>query len=411
MEKESSLGKIGIASVVFGIMASSLTQNNTWHGITILGSAVIVSTVSKWLKTKDVFYDVFRELKLFTEKERAHVISKWDYPWGKKYLLNLPMGMSVKDFEKKKDEISQHFGNHVTFSYVDAGKMTVELIETKLKTLYPFALQSFNNAMEIPIGYGRKEFISCSFTEKNPNLVVVGMTGSGKSVFFRQVIVTIILTRLVTEILLDLIDLKTGITFKLFKNCVHVDGYADDLPGAIAITNKLERVMKKREEKMAEYNIDNITDYNKRFPEKRMPYRLVVVDEFITLLDERSPISSSFARIVRQGRSSGIFFIFGTQKATSESFPRSIRSNLGNKLCFRVHDEYDSRSALGQSFGELASKIEVKGRAIYQDVENHEVQVMFLSPETAKQLISPFVSPEKQVDSSMLLGVRKVDNC
>lgn len=410
IEKKSNLITEGIINILIGTIFHSFTGKQYWNLLTLLGIGITSWEISKWFKKKDEFYKLFNELKLYTETERPFIITKWQYEWGNKYLLNLPLGMSVNDFEKNKDKIEQYLGAEVNFKFAEEKKITMEIIKTQLNSKYEFEIKKFENIMEIPIGYSKKGFESCCFTEKNPNLLVIGMTGQGKSVFFRQVICTIILSRTPQEILLDLIDLKTGITFKMFKNCIHVDGYADDLSGAISIVTKLEYIMKKREKIFSNLNIDDIQQYNKINKNKPLEYRLVIVDEFATLLDEKSNISSIFTKLIRQGRSAGIFFIFGIQKATTDYLPRSIRSNIGNKLCFKVHDEYDSRNALGEKYGHLAVGLEYKGRAIYQDDENKEVQVMYLSAEKAKKLIQNSYRKTINIDKNNLSGVTPIDN-
>src|ERR1041385_6182669 len=80
-----------------------------------------------------------------------------------------------------------------------------------------------SGALMFGVGYGRTGKVWVDLTEL-PHLLLGGTTGSGKSVFLRQVLVRLVLDHGPEELVLVLIDLKGGMEFQIFRGLPHLMG-------------------------------------------------------------------------------------------------------------------------------------------------------------------------------------------
>lgn len=299
------------------------------------------------------------------------------------YLVHMPTGTSTEDFEKKSLVIAQAIGKNIEVEFEHAGKSTVrmEVIKNILQNKYKFEPIKFPHPTEIPIGYSKKSFISLHLSDKYPNLLMAGCTGSGKSTCLNQIIINTILTQTPTnnkppKVLLNLIDLKSGIEFIHFKRCSIVNSYATDIEPAQQIIFKLEKLAIDRQKLFAKSGVSKIDDYNARYHNKQLPYHLVIVDEFADLRNHKE-IIGSFDKVLRKGRSSGIFFILSTQRPTRDTIPGNLKANIQCHIAFRTTSKLESEIILGYG-NQDAVKLNVPGRGIYQAYDMCEVQPMYI---------------------------------
>jgi S-DNA-T family DNA segregation ATPase FtsK/SpoIIIE len=387
---KTSLATEGLVSAVFGVAAATFSGDPRWHAFTFLGTGLIaLQLTKKRSKTEDLLAAAGLVGKAYSGKEETpYAIDHKIMDYGQQYVLHLPIGLSVDDFNKKKTAISNAFGGEVSFQIVAPKKICMDVITNQLHTVYPYDLCKFENDLEIPIGYSVKGFITHNFTDKRPNLLVVGMTDFGKSNFLRGAICSVINDLKGTK--LHLIDLKSGIEFSVFKHCSSVDSYATSVSEAQDVVDKLVKLMKQRQQIFERAGVYKIQNYNKKFPDRKMEYHLVVVDEFASMSsegkDNEKEIKSKFNMLLRQGRATGIHFILSTQRPTVDSISGNLKANIGAVLCFRTANRLESRISLGEESSQ-AAEINIQGRAIYQDFEQREVQVMLLDENQTRQLV------------------------
>jgi adenosyl cobinamide kinase/adenosyl cobinamide phosphate guanylyltransferase len=291
------------------------------------------------------------------------------------YTVKMPVGMTLQEFRNRSGAISQAIGDDVDVSFclVGQSKLKMTIIRGKLKDFYVFEQVKFKNSAEFLIGPGKFGIVSVDFT-KHPNMLVAGGTGSGKSTFMVQLIINTILTN--PDVILHLIDLKSGIEFHTFKNVLSVESYADDIGPAADIIYKLDALMESRQKTLAGSGVVKLSDYNDRYPLRQMKYHLVIVDEFANLREEKG-IKAIFDKVLRMGRNVGIFFVLATQRPTVDTIPGNFSANIHCRIAFKTTLERESEIILGYGNQE-AAHISVPGRGIFQAVEQVEVQPMFI---------------------------------
>jgi hypothetical protein len=384
VNKLNSFGKEGIICITFGIFSGEaikiMTYANNWPlwcWFFIIGGSGLM--LRQLLKPEVEMEKILKNSGIGKEDDYPKIIDLDK----DSYKVHMPKGTSSEDFEKKSLVIAQSLGKNVEVEFEHIGKSTIKMdvIKNTLKNKYEFKSIQYKHPTEIPIGYSKKEFVSLHLSDKYPNLLMAGCTGSGKSTCLNQIIINTILTQTPTDnkqpkILLNLIDLKSGIEFTHYKKCSIVNSYAVDIEPAAEIILKLEKITIEREKIFAKSGVSKIDDYNLRYKSKQLPYHLVIVDEFADLRGQKH-ITTVFDKVLRKGRSSGIFFILSTQRPTVDTIPGNFKANIQCYLAFRTTSARESEIILGYGNQE-ANKINIPGRGILQTYDRVEVQPMYI---------------------------------
>ena len=95
----------------------------------------------------------------------------------------------------------------------------------------------------------------------------------------------------------------------------------------------------------------NILEYNRRNPEHRLPWLVVVIDEFADIIlsldkKERSQFEKQINRLAATGRAVGIHLILATQRPTTDVITGTIKANIPARVSFRLPSQVDSRTIL-----------------------------------------------------------------
>lgn len=208
--------------------------------------------------------------------------------------------------------------------------------------------------------------------ETLPHHLVVGQSGSGKSVFLKQTLASVLFNIEAFE-KVYLVDLKGGVELAqyaaLHERFELVDDY-DQLP---AIAAEIYQTMRQR--------LSYMRDKGETvYPDRHI---LFVVDEYAQI-NQFEPITrdekfnhkqllSHLNRISMLGRAAKVTIWAQLQKATIDNISASFRNNLQSKICFKVHSNYDAAIVFGSTedlpgvtslggFQNLA-----KGRFIFSD--------------------------------------------
>ncbi|WP_297871491.1 FtsK/SpoIIIE domain-containing protein [uncultured Oscillibacter sp.] len=156
--------------------------------------------------------------------------------------------------------------------------------------------------------------------------LIVGRTGSGKSVLLNNLLVTLMDEYAPWELSLYMVDMKKvefGAFMSKGQEAAHVKACAatGEVRYIISMLETLERVMQMRQNFFTAIGCKKLSDFRRENPTLLLPRVLVVVDEFQQLFlnaagRERDDILRLISSITRLGRATGFHLLFASQEMT-----------------------------------------------------------------------------------------------
>lgn len=195
-----------------------------------------------------------------------------------------------------------------------------------------------------------------------PHLLVAGQTGSGKSMFLHNVILSLLLQYSEEEVNLLLIDPKE-VEFSFYRNAPQVREVVSNTERAERKLRDMCDEMDNRYSMFAEKGVRDIFSYNENSTVK-MPRVVVIIEELADLIiSQGEEIISDITRLVVKARACGIHVILATQRPEAEFMTGKLRSNFQCRVAFSTATNFDSRIILGK-YG--AEKLKGNGDGIFR---------------------------------------------
>ncbi len=232
---------------------------------------------------------------------------------------------------------------------------------------------------------------------KMTHLLVAGASGSGKSVFLRCLIISLIYKYSPEDLRLILIDPKKT-EFVIYDHLPHlvVDEIINEtgkviqsLNWAIGEMNRRYTLFEKKS-RSGTYVV-NIDEYNANLAEgeKKLPKIVIIVDELADLmLSAKKDVEERIQNLTQKSRAAGIHMILATQRPSTDVITGIIKSNLKTRIAFSVTAEVDSRVILDATG---AQKLLGKGDMLYTDEGTAvpvRVQSASIESEDAQKVVS-----------------------
>lgn len=169
---------------------------------------------------------------------------------------------------------------------------------------------------------------------KAPHILLAGQTGSGKSKWLSQLLITLLLTRNPSELQFYMIDLKR-VELSVYENFPHVQKICMEADESIDLLKQLINEMNRRYKLFQESKVKDISTYNNKFKDKQLARIVLVIDEFAELTIRCDDVSDYIQSLTQLARSSGIYIILGTQRPSVDVVSGIIKSNLPSKVVFK----------------------------------------------------------------------------
>ena len=232
-----------------------------------------------------------------------------------------------------------------------------------------------------------------------PHLLVAGATGSGKSVALNVMLTSILAKKTPEEVRMLMIDPKV-VELQVFDGIPHMllPVVTDMKKAALALRWAVDE-MERRYQLFADAGTRNIDTYNRRvdrvlrgdmslekfmpkrkgkvsaqdengqeilldpiegetadaesFTPEKLPYVVVVVDEFADLMMVAAKdVETCIARLAQKARAAGIHVILATQRPSVDVITGMIKANFPARVAFKVSQRQDSMTILGRSGAE-----------------------------------------------------------
>ena len=312
------------------------------------------------------------------------------------------------DFTKSEDDISKKYFDDLpedvlesTISYVNGGvEETAGEVETVFgKDFVPAKEQWWSgrsaSKIEIPFGIGEDKSVQSLVISQESGqntAIVIGIPGSGKSVFLHSIILNAALTYSPNELNFYLIDFS-GVEFNNYAlhHLPHARVIAPEAERefGISILNELKEEGLRRMALCRDNEVSSIVDLKRKRPDLVVPRLLVIIDEFQKLFEGNDALSrdaqDKIAIIIQEYRKFGINLILATQQLVSgASVPRDL---IANRIVFRAKPS--DFSQLIETRGRNTPLLST-GECIYNSQSGSEYD---------NRLVRSFFFPKKDIDS------------
>lgn len=197
--------------------------------------------------------------------------------------------------------------------------------------------------------------------DKTPNLLIVGATGTGKSVCINSIVASILYKAKPDEVQFIMIDPKRwelsnykNIPYLLKPIATHPIDASEALGWAVS-------EMEKRYRFFSYAGVSNIDEYNEFIKDiddkKPMPKIVICIDELADLMIcVPNEIEDSICRLAQKSCAAGIHLVVATQRPIPDIITDKIKANISSRIALRVSDQDDSRIIL-----DLTGAEELKG--------------------------------------------------
>jgi DNA segregation ATPase FtsK/SpoIIIE, S-DNA-T family len=197
-----------------------------------------------------------------------------------------------------------------------------------------------------------------------PHLLVAGATGSGKSVCINSLITSLLVMRTPDEVQFVMIDPKQ-VELSQYRGLPHLRlPVVTDMEKVVAALRWTVLEMERRYGLFAEVGARNIVAFNDRFPDERLVYLVVVVDELADMMmTAPEDVERLICRLAQLGRAAGVHLVVATQRPSVDVLTGLIKANLPTRIAFAVSSQIDSRVILDRAGAE---RLLGRGDALYQ---------------------------------------------
>jgi S-DNA-T family DNA segregation ATPase FtsK/SpoIIIE len=301
--------------------------------------------------------------------------NKYDY-----YTFTLPNGIDPKLLKKRFYIFQQVFGEGA-YLEGDFKKFTLTIRRSKkigeVAYDYPRFLEIIkkeNLIMPIVCGGNESGELRVYDATNSPNLLIYGEPGSGKSSILHVINSTLIQYFSPNEIEFYMADFKMS-ELNLYEGVEHVKSISYLTKDFAPALKHLKKELTRRGELLKEYRVRHV---NKLPADKKPPYIVLEVDEFVMLRDE--DVMADLLQIASLGRAYGIYLILSMQRPSHKILSTDVRGLLSVRMGFRT---VDKRNAL---IGETPGS---------ETLSKDEPGTFLLNLDDLTQLRAPYLNEDK----------------
>lgn len=340
---------------------------------------------------------LFKQIGLDDDKLKK--VSYYDFKKEKyynNYIFKISSAITVKDFEKKIENISyflnvsvndlrlEQIGNKVNLRVRNDIPMNFEYSSTKIK--------GFNIPLGIDIKTNRIVYHDL-ISPSNCHMLLGGSTGSGKSYLLKLILCNLIHSKSKRDLQLVLINTKYT-DLKDFKDCKQVISYCEGTKGTLEVLEEQVEEIEKRYKLISKHNCEDIREYREKVA--YIPYRFIILEEFSSYTKtNEGKTNNKFYRLVEEvvarGRACGVLLITTMQLSSSELVPPHIKNNINSTLGGKCKDKHKSITLCGD---EGLEKLEGKGKFKLYDSKTDGVE--FQSYKVEKDILKEIVEQNKR---------------
>lgn len=212
--------------------------------------------------------------------------------------------------------------------------------------------------LPIIIGVGPDGRLITEDLSEFPHLLVAGVTNSGKSVFLRGLLLSLMTQYRPGALELLIVDPKrTDFTF--FNRSPYLRGgkvIVEQKEAREALLELVRTEMPRRQDMIAERSM-KVKQFNLDYPDEALPPIVALIDEYALLVSqmdkkERESFEQDLSILAAAARSVGIHLVVATQRPSADVITSTLKANLGTQIAFRVATSVNSRVVIDEAGAE-----------------------------------------------------------
>ena len=257
------------------------------------------------------------------------------------YILNPENGTTIKRLQARAADFSLMIGAAVQV-VIDNGLLVLRVETGKQQTLdyFKYSINLNRGGGFIALGLNAAGEYKQDNIFSMPHLLVAGATGSGKSVFLHNAIISLATGG---GVCFRMIDLKR-VELSVYNGCNFLAGNV--ITGAAGADTALQFEVEEMQRRYSLMERHNVRNYSQLPDKHKLLARIIVIDELADLMlnrDTRKSVENSIVRIAQLGRAAGIHLILATQRPSREVITGLIKANIPAKIAFKTSTPIDSR--------------------------------------------------------------------
>ena len=225
-----------------------------------------------------------------------------------------------------------------------------------------------------------------------PHLLIGGTTGSGKSIFIRDLAVSLLMRNTPDNLRLIMLDPKK-VELAPFEGIPHLLGPIETNPKRmIAALQWSVLEMERRFKLMESYNARDLNSFNLKMKdrgEETLPRIVIIIDELAYLMvNEPDQAEAAIARLSQMARATGIHLVVSTQRPSVNVVTGLIKANFPARIAMVTATSVDSKVILDKAGAE---DLLGKGDLLFLNPEQTDLQ-RAQAPMVEKQEINNVVN-------------------
>lgn len=252
---------------------------------------------------------------------------------------------------------------------LDKGVIGIELANPKREMVYLSQLiddPSYTSSQQLMLILGcdiGKKVVVADLAQM-PHMLMAGTTGSGKSVVIHTLLLSLLFKHTPASCKLLLIDPKM-LELSSYANIPHLLApVITDSKMAVVGLKWAVQEMERRYRLMSDLGVRNLSAYNAKTDQEKLPFIVVIVDEFADLMSvSGKEIETLIQRLAQMARAAGMHVILATQRPSVDVITGTIKANFPTRLALQVATRIDARTVLGDHTG--AEQLLGKGDMLY----------------------------------------------